>query len=331
MSPEEARIGMLTLFGREPSETEHKDLQRMTLPELRARAFASRSFAQHVLLGYFSADPNKNILHNTTRFRTYLDESGPAEIARVRGIIDQLPRAEDGSGHDYVGFHAKRMEELLLFLVRRNQHTPIHSILDVGLSPFIKAYKQVIPQVQVTLADIWLHPAEKLSDFGIDSFVRTDLNKTGVSREHGGAGDGRYDAIVFTEVIEHLLVDPVEAIADFLSMLNPGGFLFISTPNYFSYGAVLKILEKTNPQPRYARKLGNDDTHYHLREYSLKEMLEAADQCGAQTLFFALSDCWDRNHVGDERSARLPIALRSNLVLVLGNAAPGTGKAGAAP
>ncbi len=330
MSPDEARIAMLALLGREPTAAESQDVQRMSLSELRRRALTSRSFVQHVLLGYFSADPNGAVQQNTARFRDYLEESGPDETERVRLIINSLPRVEDGSGHDYVGFHSKRMEELLLFLVRRHQYTAIGSILDVGLSPFIKAYKQVIPSAMVALADIWQHPPEKLTDLGVDVFFRTDLNKTGVSRKHGGSCEGKYDAIIFTEVVEHLLIDPVEAINDFLSMLNPGGFIFMSTPNYFSYGAVLKILDKVNPQPRYARSVGNDDTHYHLREYSLKELLDAADECGAHTMFYALSDCWDRDHLGEERSARLPTSLRSNLVLVLGKAMQRTGSAGPA-
>lgn len=318
MSPDEARTCAQVLLGRQPTETELLEMQKVTVAELRSRVISSRQFAQQVLLNYFSADPKRQIEENSNRFKSFLTEVGQPEIDRVRAVIDALPRLQEGSGHDYVAFHAKRMEEMLLFLLRRNQHTPISSILDVGLSPFIKTYKQVLPGVTVTLTDIWEHPSEKLRALDIDSFIRNDLNKTAVSRQHGGTHDGSYDVIIFTEVIEHLLVDPVEAFTDFVSMLNPGGFLFVSTPNYLAYGALLKFIDKTNPQPRYSRRVGNDDTHYHLREYSIKELLEAANQSGGQTIFYALSDCWDRDHMGDAQSSRLPASLRSNLIIVIG-------------
>jgi hypothetical protein len=325
LTAEEARIGMLLLFGREPTEPEAQSLQRMTLAEFRSRAFTLHSFAEQVLLSHLSADPGQEVLHNTRRFYSYLDEAGAPEAERVRGIIDALPRPDDGSGHDYVGFHARRMAELFVFLVRWSQHKPIASLLDVGLSPFIQAYKQLLPSVQVTLADVWAHPPQKLQSLQIDSFARTDLNRTGVSRAHGGSVDAKFDAIIFTEVLEHLLIDPMEAITDFLSMLKPGGFLFLSTPNYFAHGAASRLVQRYNPQPRYSRKIGNADTHYHLREFSLRELLESARACGAQILFYALSDCWDRQQLGDERNARLPVGLRSNIVLVLGLPAQAAG------
>ena len=61
---------------------------------------------------------------------------------------------------------------------------------------------------------------------------------TAVSAEAFAAdGDARFDAVVMTEVIEHL-EHPLDVIAGALRLLNPGGHLILTTPNrsYFPPG-----------------------------------------------------------------------------------------------
>ena len=45
---------------------------------------------------------------------------------------------------------------------------------------------------------------------------------------------GPYDLIVFTEVLEHLVVDPVDLFPNLINLLKPFGHLYITTPNIFS-------------------------------------------------------------------------------------------------
>jgi 2-polyprenyl-3-methyl-5-hydroxy-6-metoxy-1,4-benzoquinol methylase len=84
----------------------------------------------------------------------------------------------------------------------------------------------------VTAADILPRPADLATDI---SWIETDLN------EPLPIGDRSFDAIISTEVIEHL-ENPRAAFRDFGRLLRPGGQLILTTPNQESVRSLLSLL-----------------------------------------------------------------------------------------
>ena len=307
----------LILLDRLPEEREIADGRQKSAAGLLSQLISRTEFSNMIFLSYFGADPNNRHTAATGSFYGYIEELGRERLEALAQRIEVIPRKVE-SGHDYVAFHAKRMRELMGFLERWDRDSPIGSLLDIGLSPFFALYSELFPGIDTFLVDCWPHPKEKLLKLGAGGFQQVDLNKEWISSELGGKVTRRFDVIVCTEVIEHLLIDPAEAIRDLLSLLKPGGIIYFSTPNYLSSANLLKLLDHCNPQPRYSKAVGNADAHYHLREYSMLELEDAVRQAGGKLVFHAFSDCWDQDLYSPEQLRELPVSLRSNLLLMIG-------------
>jgi SAM-dependent methyltransferase len=99
---------------------------------------------------------------------------------------------------------------------------------------------------------------------------------------------GAYDTVVMLALIEHL-VDPLRAMRNVRSMLRPGGFVYIDTPNIAKWTRRLKLLAGHFPSTA-SREEGlasydgdpvdlHDEGHLHYFTYrSLSRML--IERCG---------------------------------------------------
>jgi 2-polyprenyl-3-methyl-5-hydroxy-6-metoxy-1,4-benzoquinol methylase len=107
--------------------------------------------------------------------------------------------------------------------------------------------------------------ANDKSDF--DSYVVGDIEQASLSYP-----PAHFDAIVFADVLEHL-VDPKSVIHKLLPYLKPGGSFYASLPNIRYFAALYKIAVKGNFQ---YEELGIFDKT-HLRFYCKSDMLELFD------------------------------------------------------
>jgi 2-polyprenyl-3-methyl-5-hydroxy-6-metoxy-1,4-benzoquinol methylase len=81
------------------------------------------------------------------------------------------------------------------------------------------------------------------------------------------AVNGKFDFIIFSEVIEHL-ADDKKALREIYKLLNPGGILFLTTP---SINAPLHRLGLTK---KFDKEVG------HLRRYELNSLLDMIGRSG---------------------------------------------------
>jgi SAM-dependent methyltransferase len=120
--------------------------------------------------------------------------------------------------------------------------------------------------------------------------ARTDLRepKT-IQQEH----HGKFDLVFCCEVLEHLLVNPVNLLRFLLQFLKPSGFLYLTTPNFLSDINLEKLSLWENPQPVYPQGYSPDEAfHHHVREYAMPELLRFVIEAGGVVDSFAFSGCW---------------------------------------
>lgn len=172
-------------------------------------------------------------------------------------------------------------------------------------------------------ADVNDRPQRDLADAGL-GFEIADLYT-------GRMPDRRYGLVICLEVIEHIPVPPSIVLERLAAVTEPGGHLFLTTPNGMRlrnilYLAAGKEVLDLYRYPEEGQGLG------HQHEYTLRQMLWQAERANLDVRFAEQADvAWDGGSRGARlmRLATMPFNvvphLRENLVLA---ATPRTEPAG---
>ena len=122
--------------------------------------------------------------------------------------------------------------------------------------------------------------------------------------------DGSFDLVIFTEVLEHLAVDPLHTLSEINRITKVGGWLLLSTPNCACAKSVLRILRGGNPSffSVYTRLPSRDR---HNREYVPWEVAELLRSSGYEVARFHTADVYD-----DGRNAKLKTLLARNILWI---------------
>jgi hypothetical protein len=193
-------------------------------------------------------------------------------------------------------------------------------LLEFGVSEYTGFYQSLWPQLALDVADRpvedsypGFNRATSLRVSGAKAFHAVDLNRRGVFYEDRYRDlQGAFHVVVFTEVLEHLVANPTETIAQLLSLLCPTGSLYLTTPNFFRKENMALIAQRENPQEVYPAGDDNWDAHHHYRELCAQEMIRFIESAGGVCRAFYYSDCWDEDDP-EERA----IHERSNMVFVI--------------
>jgi len=86
-----------------------------------------------------------------------------------------------------------------------------------------------------------------------------------------------FDVVIFCEVIEHLISDPVSALNEMSRVLKPGGTLIVSTPNVARLENVSKMIVGENIYDPYS---GYGPYGRHNREFTRHEIVHLLQFCG---------------------------------------------------
>jgi glycosyltransferase involved in cell wall biosynthesis/SAM-dependent methyltransferase len=142
-----------------------------------------------------------------------------------------------------------------------------------------------------------LHLANFFNARGEDASQQVKIHKTGeVIRYHYKQfnieedifpyPDDFFDVVLFCEIIEHLLSDPVHALNEIRRVLKPGGSLVLTTPNVVRLDNVRKIIAGENVYDPYS---GYGPYGRHNREYTPQDLfgLLSANGFLVNTLFTA--------------------------------------------
>lgn len=91
------------------------------------------------------------------------------------------------------------------------------------------------------------------------------------------------DFLVFAEVLEHLKLSPIPVLEQLAALLRPGGRFILTTPNVARLSHIEALAAGENIlEPFRKLPLGVDATDFveHVREYSIREVVEAVEAAG---------------------------------------------------
>jgi SAM-dependent methyltransferase len=117
--------------------------------------------------------------------------------------------------------------------------------------------------------------------------------------------DDTFEVVIFCEILEHLLMDPMRCLREIHRVLVPGGRLVLSTPNVARLGNVLTMVEGGNIYDPYS---GYGPYGRHNREYNRHELHRLLEFAGFGELSSFTADAHpsgDRTRAGFDAVAPL--------------------------
>ena len=235
-------------------------------------------------------------------------------------LWQELVALQPESALEYFRYHRRRYHELFNNLAYYLAGKSSPAVLEVGVSGFLPLYKKIFPVLSLVTMDRPIELNGIPSDYCMricqaERHYSIDLNKDFPSRDWGSPPLGMFDCVICTEVIEHLIVNPVEFLSSLLGLLKPEGYLYLTTPNFLSYYHLQQIKQRENPQLVMPKRGSDKDAAHHFREYAMNELLRFASEAGGQVVKAYYSDCWDDERLIREVLSKHP-EQKSNLVVV---------------
>lgn len=328
------RFASRTIQGRDldPAEQEHLAARlaaRETTPGAYLRELVATN--ESVLRGEgrtYSWTDDEHLLPFRTpeilAFSQRLQEERPlprdtVEAAYRERFEVELRGQEDEEQHlKYGREHARRFLEMVNAMTILLEGRSEARILDFGLSVFTALYHRLFPHHELVTSERPVPPdlaeffARQNAAAGAAALFHNDLNDPHFLPPAREAEMGKFDLILFTEVLEHLTVHPGDVLSAVARLLRPGGHLYLTTPNFFSRHRLNEIARRLNPQPIFPRD-GNADVHHHYREYGMSELLGFVTEAGLEVTGFTFSDCWEEPALAAELEGTPD--QRSNLVV----------------
>jgi glycosyltransferase involved in cell wall biosynthesis/SAM-dependent methyltransferase len=151
---------------------------------------------------------------------------------------------------------------------------PRLDVLELGANPyFMTTLLYKFREAQLHLANFFGHPET-------EAVQRVTVGQTGeqisypykqfnIEEDRFPYEDESIDVVLFCEIIEHLLSDPVHALIEIRRVLRPGGSLIITTPNVARLDNVCKIIGGENIYDPYS---GYGPYGRHNREYNKHDL-----------------------------------------------------------
>lgn len=222
-------------------------------------------------------------------------------------IVESYGRTIPPDGKpDYFRLHRHRFRALLAAL----PPAPAR-ILEIGTTP--GQFTAILRRAGYDVDGIDLFPdqrAELWRSLGVE--VRfCNLDEQPIPYD-----DQRFDAIVFSEVIEHLAGSPLPALREMARVLRPGGRLVITTPNQLYLKSRIRTLvdvllgrpfESFAEFQRAMRLHGPQRYYNHSRLYTLPELCWLIEQSGMVVERARYAAAWERVGVEGGRLLRHPL------------------------
>ena len=172
--------------------------------------------------------------------------------------------------------------------------------LEMGANPyFISWLLREHTQMDITLANYFGGSEGKLSQtltWESNGEVHKDLlecDHFNMEESPFPYEDNTFDVVLYCEIIEHLLMNPVHTLSEIHRVLKPNGKLVVTTPNVARLGNVLALVDGRSIYDPYS---GYGVYGRHNREYSMHELIHLLKFCGFTEDDFFTADAHREDH-----------------------------------
>lgn len=224
---------------------------------------------------------------STSRDRPVAREAEPwhfpkATVALIRRLADSIQPDDPGLGEWYSQYcrtHATRLASDLQIVEKHA--TAKARVLEYGAVP---------PLMTAALMDLGYRvQAVDLAPERFSAAIRRlglDVRRCNVESEAVPFAAESFDLVLFSELFEHLRIDPIFTLGEAHRVLRPGGLLLLSTPNLRSFRGLRNLLVRNlghassggvYEQYEKLRTLGHMG---HVREYTTREVVEFLERIG---------------------------------------------------
>jgi glycosyltransferase involved in cell wall biosynthesis/SAM-dependent methyltransferase len=164
-------------------------------------------------------------------------------------------------------------------------------ILELGANPyFTTALLRKFRSADLHLANFFDKPGpegkQKVTIHSTGEVIEYPFKQFNIEAETFPYDDNSFDVVLFCEIIEHLLTDPVHALTEIRRVLKPGGDLVLTTPNVARLENARRIIAGENVYDPYS---GHGPYGRHNREYTQEDLfsLLTANGFTVRTIFTA--------------------------------------------
>lgn len=207
--------------------------------------------------------------------------------ADPESLLDQLSADAQLLPEKFQAYYEKylkrdfgRCQTTLSFMPPSDRDHPL-AVLEVGSFPGVMSI--VIKQNGYNLDCIDLNP-ERMK--ALAEKHELSIKKCDIETEDLPCQDNGYDVVLFTEILEHLRINPLHALKQLKRVLKPGGVLILTVPN-ISPTHRLKFLFGVDYQGDIVAELGKLERlgHMgHIRIYSQQEVQNMLEFAGLSVL-----------------------------------------------
>lgn len=170
--------------------------------------------------------------------------------------------------------HRKRYEDELKIICNNLKNG---KILDVGASPYHITF--CLKALGYDIQGLDINP-QTLGEF--QKMNGLIIKKCNIEKEKLPFEKELFDLVIFTEIFEHLGVDPLGVLKEIRRILKLKGLLILSTPNLYTLHKIImfNLGKSFNNALDEFKKIESTGYMGHIREYSNREIKMILEDCG---------------------------------------------------